>query len=321
MTPTYRRRLGMQMMRSILFFSLIFLFSGLPLECFAAAPSRLDPLTLIGEKDALLLADLEGNILLSKNKIRPMVPASVLKIFTAHLALTHLGPDHRFATDFYLDNQNRLKVKGFGDPFFVSESLAVVAQTLSRRIHTLDGIVLDDTYFADPLTIPGVSDSFEPFDAPNGALCVNFNTVNFRRTGSKFVTAEPQTPLLPMVIPRILKSGLDKGRIVLSHQQAETVLYAGHLLEHFLEKAGITVTGEIRRGRVNPTVDSLVLHHVSEYRLTDIVSQLLEHSNNFIANQLLISVGAAVLGPPGTLDKGVRAARNHAAHVLNIDGI
>ncbi len=303
------------------FFVLLFFFSGLPVASFAAASSRPDPLMYIGKKDALRVAGYEGKILFSKNETRPMVPASVLKIFTAHLALTHLGPDHRFATDFYLDNQNRLKVKGFGDPFFVSESLAAIAQTLSRRIHTVDGIVLDDTHFADPLTIPGISDSFEPYDAPNGALCVNFNTVNFRRTGSEFVSAEPQTPLLPMVMPRILKSGLTEGRIVLSHQRAETVLYAGRLLGHFLEKAGITVEGEIRRGRVNPAADVLVLHHVSEYRLGGIVSRLLEHSNNFIANQLLISVGAAVFGPPGTLDKGVRAARNHAAQVLNIDGL
>ncbi|MEZ4549093.1 MAG: hypothetical protein R2874_01050 [Desulfobacterales bacterium] len=46
------------------------------------------------------------------------------------------------------------------------------------------------------LRIPGtVEGSFEPYDAPNRALCVNFNTVNFKTRGRTIVSAE-QTPLV-----------------------------------------------------------------------------------------------------------------------------
>ena len=48
---------------------------------------------------------------------------------------------------------------------------------------------------------------------------------------------------------------------------------------------------------------------------------LLEHSNNFMANQILIAAGAKISGPPGTLDKGVLAAKVFAKKKLQIDAI
>jgi len=286
---------------------------------YAASLYGLDP--LIGKQDAVLVADNHGNILFSKHENTPLIPASTLKILTAFLALRHLGSDYRFHTDFYLDDENRLIAQGFGDPFLVSESLSVIAKTLANQLRSIHGILLDDTYFSNPLEIPGISDSFEPYDAPNGALCVNFNTVFFQRAGSRFVSAEPQTPLLPMVMSRILNSRKDKGRIVLSNKQGEAVLYTGRMLRHFLEKEGITVTGNVETGRADPARNRLILRYVSEYRLSNVVERLLEHSNNFIANQLLISVGIKVYGPPGTLEKGVRAVMCDAEKVLKTDGI
>jgi serine-type D-Ala-D-Ala carboxypeptidase/endopeptidase (penicillin-binding protein 4) len=37
-----------------------------------------------------------------------------------------------------------------------------------------------------------------------------------------------------------------------------------------------------------------------------VVKKLLEYSNNFIANQVMLALGAHVHGPPATLDKGVQ---------------
>jgi D-alanyl-D-alanine carboxypeptidase/D-alanyl-D-alanine-endopeptidase (penicillin-binding protein 4) len=47
----------------------------------------------------------------------------------------------------------------------------------------------------------------------------------------------------------------------------------------------------------------------------------LEHSNNFIANQLTVVIGAATAEPPGTLAKGVAATRAYAADVLGLDDL
>ncbi len=297
----------------------MFFWLLLPGQGLALSPSMLNP--LIGKHDAVLLADASGTFLFARHEDALLIPASTLKILTSLLALHHLGPDHRYLTQFYLDPENRLKVQGFGDPFLVSESLSVIAKALKHRLRSVNGILLDDSHFDKPIEIPGITDSFEPYDAPNGALCVNFNTVSFQRTDSGFISAESQTPLLPTVMRRIRESGLDKGRIVLSNKEGEATRYAGHLLRFFLEKEKITVSGPVTLGRVNPASDRLVFTHVSNYRLQEILERLMEHSSNFIANQLLVTVGAKAFGAPGTLEKGVRAARRYVEQDLKIRGI
>jgi D-alanyl-D-alanine carboxypeptidase/D-alanyl-D-alanine-endopeptidase (penicillin-binding protein 4) len=168
------------------------------------------------------------------------------------------------------------------------------------------------------MVIPGVSSSAEPYDAPNGALCVNFNTVHFKRINGAYASAEPQTPLLPMALKRVERSNLEEGRIVLSHDKNECTLYAGHLFAYFLRQAGCTVKGDVRMGSVDLKEDRLILRHLSPYPLEAIVSKILEHSNNFTTNQMLIAAGAKHYGSPGTLRKGVRAAQSYAREALNL---
>jgi D-alanyl-D-alanine carboxypeptidase/D-alanyl-D-alanine-endopeptidase (penicillin-binding protein 4) len=69
---------------------------------------------------------------------------------------------------------------------------------------------------------------------------------------------------------------------------------------------------------VNQTSDHLIYRHISPFPVEQIVAKLLEFSNNFTTNQLLIACGARVLGPPGTLQKGVSTALTYAAEKLQI---
>src|SRR3989304_10008661 len=71
-----------------------------------------------------------GNELVAENADKPFVPASVTKIVTAWLALEVLGRDYRFETKFYLDDHRVLYVRGGGDPFLISEELALLAPEL-----------------------------------------------------------------------------------------------------------------------------------------------------------------------------------------------
>ncbi len=111
---------------------------------------------LIGNRDAILVTSPDGQVLLSKNEDHPLIPASTLKIFTSLVALHYLGPDYRFGTEFYLDTDHNLTIKGYGDPLLVSEVVGEIARTLSTRMSRINDIVLDDSYFAQPLVIPGV---------------------------------------------------------------------------------------------------------------------------------------------------------------------
>jgi D-alanyl-D-alanine carboxypeptidase/D-alanyl-D-alanine-endopeptidase (penicillin-binding protein 4) len=303
----------------VIFLVLIWIlaFGWTPASCGATRTEKL--ISLIGQKDSLLVIDPDGRILISKNETQKRIPASILKIFTSLVALHYLGADYRYQTEFFIDKHSNLKIKGFGDPLLISEVVRNNSRLLAALLGSsfiVNDLVVDDSFFSQPLTIPGVSSSSQPYDAPNGALCVNFNTVFFKHTNSGYVSAESQTPLLPYAEEIISARNLKSGRIVLSHLKSETTVYAGKLFEHFLRQEGIRFSGDVKLGRVIPSQDKLIYRYVSPFTLTQIIAKLLEHSNNFTTNQLLISAGVKAYGPPGNLEKGVAAAVEYASREL-----
>lgn len=276
---------------------------------------------IVSHQDAAMLVDPEGKELYSYNKNKLLIPASTLKVVTALVALYYLGESYRFVTEFYLDTHNNLKVKGYGDPFLVSEAIQKIAQRLRGKLLLYNDLILDETYFQRPILIPGRHRSTQPYDAPNGALCVNFNTVYFKKQNGVYLSAEEQTPLLPLALEKIRGSGLNQGRIVLSSRKEDILQYAGELMGHFLTQQGIRSTGRIRPGKVETAGDTLILRYRSNLATHEVLSRMLEFSNNFIANQLLIAIGAQVYDPPGTLEKGLRAARAYIHTELKIEDV
>ena len=290
-----------------------------------AAADRFETLkSLVGPNDSLLVADPEGRTVIKKNEDKKLIPASILKLLTSLSAFHYLGADYRYVTEFYLDTQSNFKIKGSGDPLLISEIISEISARLSELIGSsivLNNLIVDDSHFNQPLTIPGISSSLQPYDAPNGALCVNFNTVFFKRTESGYVSAEAQTPLLPYAEKKIRARNLKNGRFVLSHLENENTIYAGKLFQYFLSQYGVQFSGTVTPGRVVKTEDTLIYRYVSRFSLAQIISKLLEHSNNFTTNQLFITSGIAALGPPGNLEKGVAAVRDYAANVLRINSM
>lgn len=307
----------MKNINRILYFVIVIYFVCVG-NLWAGDLNRLD--RFIGKRDAVLVADPDGQIIFSKHADTPRIPASTLKILTSLAALHYLGPDFRFVTEFYTDKDSNLKIRGYGDPLLISEVVARISETLGTRIREYKDIILDNSYF-EPILIPGVTTSLNPYDAPNGALCVNFNTVYFKKKKGKYISAEPQTPLLPFALKKIKKLGLRRGRVIFSQEQDEITLYAGHLFRHFLDKAGVRSQGNIKLGKVRQETDALVYKHVSGVDIAEVISRLLEHSNNFIANQILVVSGIKREGPPGTLKKGVDALSVYAKETLKLTDI
>ncbi len=308
---------------AVLFFS----FACLQNNVYASDYNEL--IKLVGENDSILVGDMQGNILFSKNKEKRLVPASILKIFTSLAALHYLGTDFRFSTEFYKDKNLNLKIKGYGDPLLLSENLAEISRRLAKKIDkseidksgsiVLNNIIIDDSYFKYPVIIPGVLKSSEPYDAGNGALCVNFNTVNFKKNiNGEYISAEPETPLIPFAAAKIKSFGIDNGRITFSHDQNDSGLYAGHLLRYFLKLEQIKLYGKVKHGLTDKNKDKILLKYTSNFSLEEIIVRLLEFSNNFISNQLLIATGAKLYGHPGTLEKGVLAVSSYARDILKL---
>ena len=274
--------------------------------------------SMSGLLDSVLVVAPDGTELVNIRADIERVPASILKILTSLAAIETLGRGYRFKTDFYLDPENNLKIKGYGDPVLVSERLADIGDHLSARLDTVQDIILDDAYFSQPIRIPGRGTSMEPYDAPNGALCVNFNTVAFTRRNRQWISDEPQTPLLPSVIPLIEASGLTTGRITLAAGRDEALNYTGALFRYFLKQNGISVQGAIAHGRIAPARDRLIWRYRSSIDLAQAVSKLLEYSNNFIANQILLIMGAEAKGSPATMDKGLATLRFYYHDTIKI---
>ena len=267
----------------------------------------------------VLVMDAAGNELVAQNIDKPFVPASVTKIVTAWLAMEVLGGDYRFETRFYLDDKRKLYVRGGGDPFLISEELAPLATELVAAIgkKPITGIVLDASYYPSNLRIPGIEETDEAYNALNSALAVNFNTVNAVRSGNKVRSAETQTPITPLAITQFrLRGPNGKGRISLSQDPTVSLQYAGELIAAFIARAGGSVKGKISTGTVPAGLKPVYVHQQSR-TLSQILVELLRASNNYIANQVFLEIGAHRLGGPVSLEKSLRVANEMlAAHGL-----
>ena len=267
----------------------------------------------------VLVVDPEGSELVAQNADEPFVPASVTKIVTAWLALEVLGGDYRFETRFYLDDKRVLYVRGGGDPFLISEELAPLATDLVAVVgkKPIDGIVLDASYYPSNLSIPGIEDTNNAYDALNSALAVNFNTIYAVRRGNKVSSAEKQTPITPLAIAQFRAQGpKGRGRISLSQDPTVSLQYAGELIAAFIERAGGSVKGKISTGTVPEGLKPVYVHRQSR-TLSKILAELLRASNNYIANQVFLEIGGHRLGGPVSLEKSLKVANEMlAAHGL-----
>lgn len=303
---------------TVLIICLLLLFK--PVNLHAAGEEQV--LGMIGPQDALILSGPDKNLILEKNINTPLVPASTLKLLTALAVMDTLGQDYQFETRFYTGPNGNLKIKGFGDPLLISEVLAEMAARVFKAAEEQDidirDIFVDDTYFSKPINIPGVTPSTEPYDAPVGAFCANFNTVNYRVKNNILFSAEPQTPLLPFARKLIQKNPPTGGRIVLSHNNDAIALYGGHLFGYFMEKNHAVRITRVGLASVDEKTDTLLLTCRSPFTLTEAVKKMMEFSNNFIANQLVIASGAKKYGSPGTIEKAVRLLETYGLEKLNI---
>jgi D-alanyl-D-alanine carboxypeptidase/D-alanyl-D-alanine-endopeptidase (penicillin-binding protein 4) len=283
----------------------------LPATALAGAKEKVRAMAPSG---LVFVVDENGNELVAQNADQAFVPASVAKIVTAWLAMEVLGGDYRFETKFYLDDKRVLYVRGGGDPFLISEELEPLGKELVAAIgkEPITGIVLDASYYPSDIRIPGIEDTNEAYDALNSALAVNFNTIAAVRKGNTVASAETQTPITPLAISQFKARGpKGRGRISLAQSPELSLLYAGELIAAFLDRAGGSVKGKISTGAVPAGLKPVYVHRQSR-TLSEILSQLLIGSNNYIANQVFLEIGGT-LGGSVSLEKSLRVANQMLA--------
>ncbi|HSH13750.1 MAG TPA: D-alanyl-D-alanine carboxypeptidase, partial [Desulfurivibrionaceae bacterium] len=236
-----------------------------------------------------------------------LVPASTAKLITALAALNNLGPGYRFRTEIYQDQEDNLYLKGYGDPFLVSEEIADILTKLRQiGVTTINSIYLDDSAFALEEGVDGRDGTLNPYDVGPAALVVNFNTVNLRVAAKgKVESAEPQTPLLPIMVELGRRLPIGEHRINVTADPGHPALLAGQLFRVFQHRVGIGGSGGYGRRPVPPTARLLLVHYCGR-DLRELVQGLLEFSNNFTANQIFLALGAEKFGYPATWAKSRR---------------
>lgn len=130
-----------------------------------------------------------GQCLYEKNATKLFVPASSLKLFTAGAALSFLGPEYQFTTEFLTDGslkgenlEGNLVLRGSGDPSFSIADLEKMVRMLQlKQIAKVSGeIIIDHFAFDDIAKGPGwMWDDVNGFSyAPMSALTINHSCLD-----------------------------------------------------------------------------------------------------------------------------------------------
>lgn len=291
-----------------------------------------------------------GEPVLSWNEDVPRNPASVAKLLTTLVALDLLGPAYRWKTEVYLlgeveDDELRgdLLLKGYGDPFLVTERLWSMLRDVRRTgIRRITGdLLLDDSYFDIDHYDPGAFDN-EPLRAYNvapNALLMNFKVVRYEFAPGSDGTSvdlqfDPQLENLQVVNQLSLKdgrcSGYQRGITITANENVDQVIFSGDFpdgcatysmartaLGHNDFSYGLVkalwqeMGGELAGGWKNVVAPEGAepFRTFQSPSLAEVIRKVNKHSNNVMARQLLYTLAAEELGAPGTEENGREAVR------------
>ncbi|HSN40513.1 MAG TPA: D-alanyl-D-alanine carboxypeptidase/D-alanyl-D-alanine-endopeptidase [Burkholderiales bacterium] len=238
-----------------------------------------------------------------------------------------------------------LILKGYGDPKLTLENFWLLLRNLRQRgVREIRGdLVLDRSYFDATGYDPARFDDqpTRPYNTGPDALLVNFKAVTLlfvpdQDTRTVKILAEPALPQLTIInnltlandgcgdwVSRLRLDAHGNGEAarltfngaysrdcgektrsfsVLGHRQYLAGLFAG-----LWKELGGTLTGSVRNGGVPP--DAQLLASAKSEPLSEIVRSINKFSNNVMARQLFLTLGAAGAEPPGTFDKANQRIR------------
>lgn len=246
--------------------------------------------------------------------------------------------------------KGNLYVRGGGDPTLVVEKLwRMIADLKLAGITALEGnVVFDDSYFSDDYLITGWDKDVDITNGPAyfptiGALSVNYNTACLV-IAPGFAVGQParvqlDTPASVIEIDNQLTTGragsrrwtrVDrelledqvtikftlKGNIPIDSELDRTYRAIAAPLPHFisvfrntLDASNFKVKGRFIEG-VTPH-DATRVVHLDSPPLAVILADMNKSSSNFMAEQILRTLGAQVLGAPGDSAKGVSVIQDY----------
>lgn len=295
-----------------------------------------------------------GETIVSWMEDEPRNPASVAKLVTTLVALDMLGPAYTWKTDVYLLGEieeqtlkGDLLLKGYGDPFLVTERLWSMLREVQRAgVRRIEGnVLLDDSYFDVDYYDPGAFDNapLRAYNVAPNALLMNFKVVRYefapdRNGGTVNVELDPKLENLQVVNRLSLKdgqcSGYQRGISISANETLDQVIFSGAFprgcdsyamartaLGHNDFAYGLVKSlwqgmgGEIEGGWRNVVApeDEKPFRTFHSPSLGDVIRMVNKHSNNVMAHQLLYTLAAETFGPPATEEKGLEIVNDWLA--------
>ncbi len=273
-----------------------------------------------------------GRLRLWRHADAPMNPASTMKLLTTYAALDMLGPNYRWHTEALARHpiaagrlDGDLILRGGGDPSLVIERWWLLIERLrSLGLRDIRGdLVLDRSRYA-PATDAGATldgNDLRPYNVAPDALLINFKSVGFSFVpepgagvariavlppldGLKVATqvrladgpcgdwhahlkADFTRPLAPVFHGSFPASCGEKTWYLSLLSPDEYALASFHAL---WRAAGGTFHGTVREAPAGP--DARVLVDQESPPLADVIRDINKNSNNVMARQLFLTLGA-----------------------------
>jgi D-alanyl-D-alanine carboxypeptidase/D-alanyl-D-alanine-endopeptidase (penicillin-binding protein 4) len=243
-----------------------------------------------------------------------------------------------------------LYLRGFGDPTLATEDLAGMVADLAalglRKVH--GAIVIDDGFFEGGYVGPAYDQKNESYAsrAPSSAASLDGNVVAVTvlpaaAAGAPARTViEPASPYFTLSGRVVTASDGPAAPVVETHEDSggrtrimvagrvrlgsdprtfyrrvvHPSLFVGYTLRQLLERRGIAVDKPVRVGAA-PAQGLRVLSAHDSAPLAVAVQELNKRSNNFAAEQVIRTLGAEIVGRPGTWEKGLEAVSRYLAGI------
>jgi serine-type D-Ala-D-Ala carboxypeptidase/endopeptidase (penicillin-binding protein 4) len=282
-------------------------------------------------------------ISVAANENLPMNPASTMKIVTTLAALELLGPGYVWRTEALTAAplragvlQGDLALRGSGDPRLVVEDLWLLVQRIRGvGVREIRGdLLFDRTGFEpsphDPAAFDG--EGLRPYNAGPDALLLNYKAVSFHfvpdpEHSAARIYAIPA--LTGMSVPATVRAGqgpcndwrkrlggdfsdplrpqfrgdfpLACGERVWHVNLLEPRAYGEALFRSLWEASGGVWRGRARDGVAAPDARRLAQHE--SRALAEVIRDINKHSNNVMARQLFLMIGAEATQQPANAER------------------
>ncbi|HET6629225.1 MAG TPA: D-alanyl-D-alanine carboxypeptidase/D-alanyl-D-alanine-endopeptidase [Woeseiaceae bacterium] len=304
-----------------------------------------------------------GEPVLQWNQDEPRNPASVMKLLTTLVALDSLGPTYTWKTEVYLLGdvkgetlEGDLLLKGYGDPYLVSERLWQIVRSIRRAgIDRISGdLLLDDSYFDISGYDPGAFDDrpLRAYNVAPNALMMNFKAVRYifepdAATSSVDLSLLPALENLQVVNHLSLANGscrgYQRGITITANEDVDEMIFSGTFpsgcRSYSMYRTALTHNefaygmfkalwreggGEFAGGWKNVVYsdDAEPFLSFDSLPLADIITRVNKYSNNVMARQIFLTLAAEEFGAPGTLENGRKAVNRWLdEHGMDFDGL